>query len=58
MCRESVSSLNMPEAPSTQSFKEPLYSSKDLFLISGKTILYKEDMYAVSFVYYYYPFVS
>lgn len=48
MCRESVLSLNMPEAPLTQAFKDPLYSSRDLSLISGKNILYKEDMYAVS----------
>lgn len=48
MCRESVLSLNMPEAPQSLSFQEPLYSASDLSLISGNSVLSKEDMYAVS----------
>lgn len=47
MCRESVSSLNIPEISQPSSFNEPLYSIKDLSLISGKQVLSKKDMYVI-----------
>ncbi|GBN33714.1 putative methylcrotonoyl-CoA carboxylase beta chain, mitochondrial [Araneus ventricosus] len=47
MCRESVLTLNSPVYSKPNSYEEPLYSQKDLLLISGKDKLYKEDMYII-----------
>ncbi|GFT22793.1 methylcrotonoyl-CoA carboxylase beta chain, mitochondrial [Nephila pilipes] len=47
MCRESVVTLNLHQYSKPTSFHEPLYSQKDLLLISGKDCLSKEDMYVI-----------
>ncbi|GFY53772.1 methylcrotonoyl-CoA carboxylase beta chain, mitochondrial [Trichonephila inaurata madagascariensis] len=47
MCRESVLTLNLHQYSKPTSYKEPLYSQKDLLLISGKNHLFKEDMYVI-----------
>ncbi|XP_035208733.1 methylcrotonoyl-CoA carboxylase beta chain, mitochondrial-like isoform X2 [Stegodyphus dumicola] len=46
MCRESVLTLNLPQC-SQITYQEPLYSSKDLTIISGKETLCREDMYVI-----------
>ncbi|XP_055933668.1 uncharacterized protein LOC129963362 [Argiope bruennichi] len=47
MCRESVLTLNSLISSKPNSYQEPLYSSNDLLLISGKDKLCKEDMYII-----------
>lgn len=47
MCRESVITLNLPQHPIANSFKEPLYPAEDLNILSGKEFLSKADMYLI-----------
>ncbi|GIX73869.1 methylcrotonoyl-CoA carboxylase beta chain, mitochondrial [Caerostris extrusa] len=46
MCRESILTFNSP-VHSKPTYQEPLYSAKDLLLLSGKPYLSKEDMYMI-----------